>query len=170
MEIIRPEEKYFSEYYQACKESYENQVTEWMPFELDHFDTWKANILDAYARYEEGRDLPAGLPRTVTRWGVEGDTFIGELQVRPYLTEEEAKTWGHVAYAVRHSQWRKGYGTKLLQAALELLRQYQVHNIYLVCHAENQASIHVAQACGASLSGTMQDEDGLKQLIYLFQE
>lgn len=104
MEIIRPEEKYFLEYYQACKESHENQVTEWMPFELDHFDTWKANILDAYARYEEGRDLPAGLPRTVTRWGVEGDTFIGELQVRPYLTEEEAKTWGHIAYAVRHSQ------------------------------------------------------------------
>lgn len=92
MELIKPREEFFDEYYEACKESYENNVTEWMPFELDNFNQWKKHILKAYDNYETGTDLPEGLPRTYTYWCVENGKFIGEVQLRPFLNKEEEKS------------------------------------------------------------------------------
>lgn len=77
MELIKPREEFFDEYYEACKESYENNVTEWMPFELDNFNQWKKHILKAYDNYETGTNLPEELPRTYKYWCVENGKFIG---------------------------------------------------------------------------------------------
>lgn len=56
MELIKLREELFDEYYEACKESYENNITEWMSFELDCFKQCKRHILQAYDNYETGTD------------------------------------------------------------------------------------------------------------------
>lgn len=99
--------------------------------------------MEAYDNYENGINIPEGFPRTYTYWCIEGDKFVGEIQIRPFLNESEAQNWGHIAYAVRYSQWNKGYGTKILKAALGKLHEFEVSNIYVVCHKTNTASIKV---------------------------
>ena len=170
MEIIRPKENFFIEYLNACKESYENNITEWMPFEPDHFDVWKEHILEAYDNYEKGIDIPEGFPRTYTYWCVEGDTFIGEIQIRPFLSENEAQNWGHIAYAIRYSQWNKGYGTRLLKAALDKLREFGVSNIYIACHKTNAISIKVIEKNGGSFINSIIDEEGIEQNVYIIKD
>ncbi len=169
MEIIKPNEKFFIEYFNACKESYENKITEWMPFELHHFDVWKEHVLEVYCNYEKGVAIPEGFPRTYTYWCVEGDIFIGEIQIRPFLNENESQTWGHVAYAVRYSQWNKGYGTKLLKTALDKLHEFAVLDIYISCHKTNTSSIRVIEKNGGSFVNSIIDEDGIEQNVYIIK-
>lgn len=170
MEIIKPKEKFFIEYFNACKESHENKITEWMPFELDHFDVWKEHVLEAYDNYEKGIGIPEGFPRTYTYWCVEGDIFIGEIQIRPFLNENESQAWGHVAYSVRYSQWNKGYGTRLLKAALTKLHEFGVLTIYISCHRTNISSIRVIEKNGGSFINSIIDEDGIEQNVYIIKE
>lgn len=33
----------------------------------------------------------------------------GEVQIRPYVSVDEAKAVGHIGYAVRHSMWGKSF-------------------------------------------------------------
>jgi predicted acetyltransferase len=167
--IMKPKKEYFDEYLAACKESYDNNIKEWMPFHPDDYEKWKEYILVAYNNYEKGENIPAGMPRTYTYWCIENEKFVGEIQLRPYLTEEEAKNWGHVAYAIRYSKWGKGYGTKLLHIAIEKLQEFGVKDIYIACHQSNNASIRVIEKNQGMFINTIVDEEGIKQNVYLIK-
>lgn len=169
MEVIKPIESFFPEYFNACKESYENNITEWMPFDPQNYDIWKEKILKTYNNYENGIDIPNGFPRTYTYWCIEDDVFIGEIQIRPFLNETESQNWGHIAYAVRYSKWNNGYGTKLLKAAIDKLQEFNVSKIYIACHKENISSIRVIEKNGGLYLNSLIDESGIEQNIYLIE-
>lgn len=148
MEFIKPSEKYLDEYLDACKESHDNNVTEWMPVEPDNFENWKEKALQLYEMLESGEGLPTGIPRMVTYWCIESGKFIGEIQIRPYITVNEAEAIGHIGYAVRYSMWGKGYGTKILQFAVKKLHEHNITPIYIACHVGNAGSNKVSQKVG----------------------
>lgn len=168
MEFIKPNENYLDEYLSACKESYDNNVTEWMPVELDDFECWKKRALQRYEILESGEGLPAGIPRMITYWCIEENKFIGEIQIRPYMTMEEAKEIGHIGYAVRYSMWNKGFGTKLLQFAVDSLHEYSVNPIYIACHIENIGSNRVSQKVGFEFIET-RESSGQKENLYILK-
>ena len=109
MEFIKPNAIYFDEYLAACKESHDNNITEWMPVELDDFDGWKERALRLYDMLESGDGLLVGIQRMITYWCIEHNKFVGEVQIRPYVSVDEAKAVGHIGYAVRHSMWGKSF-------------------------------------------------------------
>lgn len=148
LEFIRPEERYLDEYLAACRESIEHNVREWQPLAPEEFDGWKERALRVYAMLETGEGLPDGVPRMLTYWCVEAGQFIGEVQIRPYLTEAEAKQIGHVGYAVRYSMWHKGWGARLLRFAVEELRRIRVSPVYIACHVDNEGSNRVSRKVG----------------------
>ena len=167
MEFIKPNEKYLDEYLAACKESYDHDIKEWMPVELDHFENWKASALRLYEMLENGIGLPEGIPRMITYWYVENERFIGEIQIRPYLSLEDAKKMGHIGYAVRYSMWHKGFGTVLLKYAVDKLFEMNVRPIYIACHLENVGSNKVSQKVGFELVET-RDSGGEKENLYIY--
>lgn len=166
MDLITPNERYLDEYLRACRESYDHDIKEWMPVEPDDFKNWKARALKLYEMLESGHGLPEGIPRMKTYWGVEGEAFIGEIQIRPYLSQEEARRMGHIGYAVRYSMWNKGYGTKLLAYAVKKLREEGVSPIYIACHADNLGSNRVAQKVGFEF---LETRDAEEENLYILQ-
>lgn len=154
MEFMKPDGYYLDEYLAACKESYDHNVTEWMPVELDNFEGWKERAIGLYEMLESGEGLPAEIPRMITYWCVENADFVGEVQIRPYLSADEAKAIGHIGYAVRYSMWGKGFGTKLLQFAVDKLHEYSVSPIYIACHIDNISSNKVSRKVGFKLVET----------------
>ena len=166
MEVIKPSEQYFEQYLSAVKESFSNNITEWMPFDPNDYSAWKEQILAVYKNYEDGVNIPPGMPRTLTYWCTEGGRFIGEIQLRPYLTREQAEKWGHIAYAVRYSEWNRGYGTLLLKAAAKKLHEMEVQPIFVASHSGNAASCRVIQKNGGVLCGKTADETGAPQNVY----
>lgn len=166
MKIIKPNENYFEEYLKACQESYDYNIDEWKPFNPDHFEQWKACILGVYSDYENGINIPEGMPRTYTYWCVEEDAFIGEIQLRPFLNEIQAKTWGHIAYAIRHSKWNNGYGTLLLKMALEKAKELQLTDVYVACRESNVSSIKVIEKNNGQLINRINDDEGFVSNVY----
>ena len=167
MTFIRLSEEYLDEYLAACQESHDHGVTEWLPVEPARFDAWRAQALRLYAMLESGEGLPAGVPRMLTTWCVEDGTFIGEVQIRPWLSPEGACAMGHIGYAVRYGRWGRGYGGRLLQYAVEQLRERGVSPIYLACHADNAASNRLARKVGFALAERRESADGAENLYVL---
>ena len=168
LKFVKPDTCYFDEYLAACKESYEYGITEWMPVEPERFNAWKQYALAMYQALETGEGLPTGVPRIVTYWAIEENRFVGELQIRPYLTKDEARYMGHIGYAVRYSMWHKGYGTKILLEAISKLQELQVSPIYIACHTSNKVSQKVIQKCGFSYVETSMDGNE-EQYVYVLQ-
>lgn len=166
MELIKPKEEFFDEYYEACKESYDNNVTEWLPFELENFEQWKKHILQVYDNYESGTNLPEGMPRTYTYWCVEDGKFIGEVQMRPFLSEVEAKKWGHISYAIRYSMWGQGLGTKILNHTLLEIREFDIKDVYIVCREDNAGSIKVIEKNRGQFTNKFRDEEDKLNNVY----
>ena len=57
MQIIKPNENYFDEYLKACKESFDNNIDDWKPFNPDLYEQWKSHILNVYSDYENGVNI-----------------------------------------------------------------------------------------------------------------
>lgn len=165
MKLVKPKRSLFKQFYEACKESHDNNVTEWMPFRLENYSLWQDQILKIYEKCETGKDLPADMPRTYTYWCVDKGRFIGEAQLRPYLSPEEALEWGHIAYAIRYSKWGRGLGTRVLREVLIKARAFGLVDVYILCAASNVGSIRVAEKNGAVLV-SVRDEDGRQINVY----
>jgi predicted acetyltransferase len=166
MEIIKPRSEYFEEYLNACKESYDNNIVDWMPFNPENYERWKESILDIYDNYENGIDIPENMPRTYTYWCVEENNLVGEIQLRPYLSEPEAKAWGHLAYAVRYSKWNNGYGTRLLKKGLEKAKEFQINDVYIACREDNLGSIKVIEKNNGKLVDKIISNEGFASNLY----
>jgi predicted acetyltransferase len=166
MDIIKPRSEYFEEYLNACQESYDNNIVDWMPFNPKNYEQWKECILELYENYENGINIPENLPRTYTYWCIEENKLIGEIQLRPFLSEAEAKRWGHLAYAVRHSKWNNGYGTKILEKGLEKAREFQIKNVYIACREDNLGSIKVITKNNGGLVDKIISDEGIPNNLY----
>ncbi|MBR3718443.1 MAG: GNAT family N-acetyltransferase, partial [Firmicutes bacterium] len=76
----------------------------------------------AIARSEaerSGEDLPAGYVPATTLWLVEGDRFIGRVNIRHRLSPGLLRFGGHIGYTIRPSEQGKGYGKLQLAMALD---------------------------------------------------
>lgn len=163
MDFICPEPNYFDTYLSACRVAYERNETEWLPVLPEQFSQWKIGAQRMYQALASGSDLPAGVPKTLTYWCVEDGCFLGEVQLRPSLTEQEARQMGHIGYAVSPLFRGRGYGTQLLQFAVQSL---ELPVIYIVCHNENAVSNHLCQKLGFQLC----EQRGTENLYLLNKE
>ena len=168
MEFVKPQEAYLDGYLDACRESFEHNITDWMPVTPDRFDSWRAQALNIFAALESGAGLPEGIPRMVTYFAVEGGCFIGEVQLRPYADAQTAEAIGHAGYVVRFSEWGKGHGTALLRFAVQELRKYGVSPVIIVCGESNAASCRVCEKVGFRLAERRETQSGAEN-VYIIE-
>ena len=86
------------------------------------------------------RPEPDGRPR-----------LVGIVNIRPWLTEEDAEVYGHVGYGVRPTERRKGYGTQMMRYAIWFCRQKGLKRVVAGCYKANAASAGVLRKCGGVL-------------------
>ena len=84
---------------------------------------------DWYDRKEKG--LVEGQPVSFHYWAVDDGRFIGEFQLRTEFPQKVILDIGSVGYAVRVSEWNKGYGTQILHRGLEIAREHGMEKVLL---------------------------------------
>jgi predicted acetyltransferase len=97
----------------------------------------------------------------------EDGQIIGMIDIRHNLENGFlAKYGGHVGYAVRPGERKKGYATQMLRLALMYARSINLTKVMLGCYADNIASIKTIVRCGGVLTEVKPYTDGKPMHVY----
>ena len=150
LKLIKRSEEYFEGYREYCQELYDHGVTFFRPMNPDYMDDgWFARTKSIYDQKET--EEATGQARSIHYWAVDDDRFIGEFQLRLDFTDKVMNDIGSVGYAVRVSEWGKGYGSEILRQGIEIARSYGMEKLLFTVNEENVRSIHVIEKLGAKL-------------------
>jgi predicted acetyltransferase len=122
----------------------------------DDPSVWITGVLEMERMLTE--DPPASFVPSTTHWWVDGDTWLGRINIRHRLNEYLRDIGGHIGYDVRPSARRRGHATAMLAAALPVAASYGIEKALITCDADNTASRKVIEANG----GVLEDRRGDK--------
>jgi predicted acetyltransferase len=120
---------------------------------VEDFDAY----LERLAMYASGVDLPVDHVPSNEFYLLGEGKLIGRVGLRRRLNRELEIIGGHIGYDIRPSERGKGFGTLILQLALEKARAIGLQNVLLTCDADNVASARIIEKNGGRLD---------KQIIY----
>ncbi|MBP88633.1 MAG: GNAT family N-acetyltransferase [Planctomycetaceae bacterium] len=101
-----------------------------------------------------GYDLPPNRVQQDEYWLFANDRIFGSCRIRHRLIAMTELDRGHIAYEIRPSARRQGYGTAILRLALTKARLLDLDRVLLTTHPSNHGSIRVIEKNG----GEFQDE------------
>jgi len=112
-------------------------------------------IFQLFDDFRVGKNLPDGYVPESTFWLVEGDEYVGTGSIRHRLTPALERFGGHIFYAIRPSQWNRGYGTVQLRLLLNEAATLGLAKVLLTCEESNVASARVMEKCGGVWQDTI---------------
>lgn len=68
------------------------------------------------------------------------DRIVGIMDIRLALNDFLRTEGGHIGYAVRPSERRKGYATEMLMKALVVCKRIGINEVIVTCDKDNSAS------------------------------
>jgi len=159
--LVKPENEYIDEIRDYRQEGLDNG---------GHFDGGSGleGFEDIAAWITQCRLCEKEETKTVAEW-VTADQYmlvhegskriLGMINFRHTLNEFLAKLGGHIGYAIRPSERRKGYAKAMLALCLEECRKYGLDKVLITCDDGNEASYRTIEACGGKLQDTI-DRNG----------
>lgn len=144
--LEEPSERYLVSYMEAYDEFGDKGISTY-----GLTDARTCDIFEKFENYRLERNLKPDRVGSDSYWLVDDETdyFIGEVHIRHRLNDALRKIGGHIGYAVRYSEWGKGYGTEMLRLALEKAKARGLSEVLITCNNENIGSARVMEKNGA---------------------
>jgi predicted acetyltransferase len=156
-ELVRPSRRHRDSFLEASKEFPDDEDT--LVYEREHaardFDGFVASV----AAWSTGELLPRGWVASSTFWLVDGEDYIGSINIRHELTDWLLRFGGHIGYAVRPSRRRQGYGTLMCKLALDKAREIGLARVLITCDADNTGSRRIIEANGGVFEDAVPQAD-----------
>lgn len=152
MELVKPSKKYEQSFMGAVDE-YMAEGRTYEALVLDEQGSFEG-MIKYYADIEQGINLPKGYVPATEFWLVDGDKFIGRLSIRHQLNDYLTTFGGHIGYAIRPSERKKGYGSKALELGLVEAKKLGINKILITCNNTNIGSRKIIEKNG----GVFEDE------------
>ena len=155
MELVYPEERYLDSYREAYAEEMASDDTEKMLADPD-------TAVEKAAQERRGEGLPEGWVPATTLWLVDGDRFIGRVNIRHWLVPHLMEFGGHIGYMIRPTERGKGYGNLQLALALDYCREHlrgvlDGDRVLVTCDDDNVRSARVIEANGGVLENKVEN-------------
>lgn len=161
MKLIRPDEAYFDSYRTAIEEYCVNEVTTYA-----FLDMPVQELLKYVDDIETGNNLPDGWVTSTYLWLVDGDEFLGEVNIRHDVNESLLLCGGHIGYGVRCSRWNQGIGSEMLRLALEYAREkLLLKEVLITCNDDNFGSARVIENNGGVLRDKIENIKNGKKVL-----
>ncbi len=157
LKLIKPSTEFKNSYINACEEGFIHGFNT----ESDFINNLKDNF-DKFLQEEFYKDFKPKqilcedgkyydkVPQT-SFWLVEGKEFIGQFDLRHYLTPFLLYKSGHIAYGIRISQRKKGYATKGLRLLLKEAKKLGLKKVMVAAKEENIGSWKAIEKNGGVL-------------------
>ncbi|RKM59221.1 GNAT family N-acetyltransferase [Butyrivibrio sp. CB08] len=148
MELIRVQDSDYKKTYELYMSFPQNEngyINNVYGYSYDEFLGW----IEKKRNWTLGKELPEGFVPDTTFVIVDGDTYVGVVNLRHCLNDFLREGPGHIGYCVSKKYRGKGYATKALSMALDKARQMCIHEVYMSVNKDNPASLRVQQKNGA---------------------
>lgn len=156
-----PSAKYKDSFLAAIKEYQAEDLPNYRNLPLEEMKADFEGYVEKIRSEANGKNLPAGyVPHTVF-WLVDGDKYLGRLDIRHELTQYLETAGGHIGYDIRSSERRKGYGKLILELGLEKARQLGLKEIVITCDLDNVGSRKIIEANGGQYIDQTVDDAGV---------
>jgi predicted acetyltransferase len=99
-------------------------------------------------------NVPSELVPSTTYFVIrdDDDRIVGMIDLRHSLNDYLKKSWnGHIGYAIRSTERRKGYATEMLKLALKEYEKMDVDSVIVGCDEKNVGSKKTILRCGGEL-------------------
>lgn len=117
--------------------------------------------------YERGLNLPKGYVPASYYWLVDGSRFVGEVSLRHRLNLALQTMGGHIGYAIRPSERKKGYGKKILALSLRKAKRWGIKRALVTCNDTNVGSLKIIEANGGVLQNKIRYQGILKRRYWI---
>jgi len=167
MRLIDPlkiDESEFNDFINEFKVAKEDLV----PYSLNQRDL----NFQAYVKSLNNESLGKGIPEhwvpASTHFLIDDEGKIcGAVNIRHRLTEKLRIEGGHIGYGVRPSARNQGYGTKILELALDKAREMGINKVLVICDEENIHSARIIQKNGGKLESEIEKDDKMVQRYWI---
>lgn len=150
LKLVIPCELYFESYKEAYQEDVKYRSGE------DEFLCPPDIVIQQAYNYRHGINIEEGYVTSTMLWLVEGDEFIGCVDIRHKLNKNLLSFGGHIGYEIRYSKWNQGYGTKALSLALKYAKEnLGINKALVTCDDDNYGSIRVIEKNGGILENVV---------------
>lgn len=160
LQLVLPSAKYKKSFLEAQKEQVSYPGTLFSARETRQISEEEfEKFLKKKEDERQGRNLKNEYVPATTLWFVEGDKWLGEINIRHKSTPHLLHLGGHIGYALRPSARGKGFGTKMLELALPKAKELGFEKVLITCDNENIASARVIEKNGGVLENIVERED-----------
>ncbi len=164
-ELVLPDTKY--------KKSYLEALEEYQPdsrFKAEDVNKDFESYITRIRNESFGIDLPVGYVAHTVYWLVDGDMFLGQVDIRHQLNESLKNEGGHIGYYIRPTQRNKGYGTLALRLGIQKAHELGIKDVLVTCDVDNVSSSKVIQKNGGVLEDTYQIPNGALKNRYWIKQ
>ncbi|MFF2511804.1 GNAT family N-acetyltransferase [Streptomyces sp. NPDC058086] len=132
-----------------------------LPF---HLSEWVERL-----RQQSDRSLAVGEEHVhATHWWIlEGDSYLGAIDLRHYLNAFLLYVGGHIGYSIRPSFRRRGLATWALGAVLPEARALDLDRVLVTCDDDNVASARGIERNGGVLEDVRTTNTGIKRRYWI---
>lgn len=121
----------------------------------DNYDLWLEEMTNRHL----GRNLPDGYVRENFYLCYDRNKLVGVFSLKFELTDFLLHFGGHIGYAVRPSERRKGYATKILKEGLFLAKEFGFDKVLCICNEDNVGSEKTILKNGGILENVIYDPE-----------
>lgn len=150
-QLVLPSNQYKASFLQAAREYQQEQLPHYLILDLAALEKDFEGFVKQLENESKGQNLPEGYVPHTTYWLVEGEEFVGRVDIRHYLNPSLKGMGGNIGYDVRPSQRRKGYGKLILELALQKAKELGLKDVVVSCDVTNIGSNKIVQANGGKL-------------------
>lgn len=155
-----PDSKYKNSFLEAVKEYKAEDLPNYRELDLEALQNDFSGYLEQLHKEAQGEGLPSGyVPHTIF-WLVEGNHYLGRVDIRHILNDFLHREAGHIGYDVRPSERKKGYGKLALKLGVEKAKELGLKEVLITCDVTNVGSNKIIQANGGKLENTIPMGEG----------
>lgn len=157
--LSQPDVKYMESYLTALAEYQAEDLRNYRGLDIEEIRRTFPDYVTKIKLEALGIGLPDDRVPHTLYWLVDGDEYIGRVDVRHELNDFLRHEGGHIGYDVRPSRRRQGYGTKGLELGLQKAVELGISPVLVTCDVTNLGSNRIIQSNGGVLENTVQVSD-----------
>jgi len=172
MKLVPPSADLKGSFIEAVKEfqkdvDYTHRNQWYRKLVVPELETNFGSFVERELSHSRGENIPEGYVPYTDYWLVENNQYIGRASIRHKLNDHLMQIGGHIGYDIRPSMRGKGYGNKILELALEKVKDFGIRNVLITSDIRNITSRKIIEKCGGVLENQIPNpEMGFDALRY----